>query len=156
MIRGAIAVFLVLLAVALVVITLVVFTSGKYEIRSAHIFGLEVDITAGVWMWEVKCDPYDLCCTLGLEYLGFDYLPFSHILLFRLSPVRASIVASLLSGYPLFRLYRRFTRTRRRRRSGRCVSCGYCLTGNVTGVCSECGTSVKASMRQQATVETSS
>ncbi len=28
----------------------------------------------------------------------------------------------------------------RRRRSGLCLECGYNLTGNITGKCSECGT----------------
>jgi hypothetical protein len=28
----------------------------------------------------------------------------------------------------------------RRRRQGRCLACGYNLTGNVSGICSECGT----------------
>lgn len=154
-IRGAIAVFLVVLAVALVVFTLVVFASGEYEIQSGRIFGTRWDVTAGLWIWEVGCDPYVLCYPLGLRHLGFDYLSFTHILIFRLSLVRASIVTFLLSAYPLFWLYRRFTRPRRRRRNGRCVSCGYDLTGNVTGVCSECGTPIKAPMRQQATVETS-
>jgi len=31
----------------------------------------------------------------------------------------------------------------RRRKSGKCVSCGYDLTGNVSGVCPECGTAVE-------------
>jgi hypothetical protein len=36
------------------------------------------------------------------------------------------------------RAYRRI----RRRREGRCLSCGYDLTGNVSGVCPECGTAI--------------
>ena len=34
-------------------------------------------------------------------------------------------------------------RRRRRRRRGLCVQCGYDLTGNTTGVCSECGQRVE-------------
>jgi hypothetical protein len=33
------------------------------------------------------------------------------------------------------------------RRRGLCVSCGYDLTGNVSGVCPECGTSIKPGPR---------
>ena len=33
----------------------------------------------------------------------------------------------------------------RRHRPGHCRNCGYDLTGNVTGVCSECGTKVEGS-----------
>ena len=32
---------------------------------------------------------------------------------------------------------------RRRRRIGMCLSCGYDLTGNVSGTCSECGTRIQ-------------
>jgi hypothetical protein len=32
---------------------------------------------------------------------------------------------------------------RRRRASGLCLACGYRLTGNVSGVCPECGTPVR-------------
>ena len=35
-----------------------------------------------------------------------------------------------------------FTRRRWRRKHGLCVSCGYNLTGNVSGACPECGTEV--------------
>lgn len=52
---------------------------------------------------------------------------------------------ALLIAYPVWavvgdRLIRRLRR--RRLRGGHCGACGYDLTGNVTGVCSECGTPV--------------
>lgn len=37
---------------------------------------------------------------------------------------------------------------RRRARRGLCRSCGYNLTGNVSGICPECGTAVKAAQRE--------
>lgn len=40
--------------------------------------------------------------------------------------------------------YRGPVRRRRRRRRGLCVNCAYNLTGNVTGVCSECGTRIRS------------
>jgi hypothetical protein len=45
----------------------------------------------------------------------------------------------LFATYPAIALIRGPLRRRRRRRRGLCVSCGYDLTGNVTGRCSECG-----------------
>jgi hypothetical protein len=36
----------------------------------------------------------------------------------------------------------RFSRATRRMASGRCQRCGYNLTGNVSGVCPECGTAI--------------
>jgi hypothetical protein len=37
--------------------------------------------------------------------------------------------------------------SRRGRRRGHCIECGYCLTGNSSGVCPECGTAVKLASR---------
>jgi hypothetical protein len=49
------------------------------------------------------------------------------------------VVSSL---YPLIAFIRGPLRRWRRRRKGLCVSCGYNLTGNVSEVCPECGTSL--------------
>ena len=48
-----------------------------------------------------------------------------------------------LATYPTIAFVRGPLRRRRRRKRGECVSCGYNLMGNVTGVCSECGTAVR-------------
>jgi hypothetical protein len=48
----------------------------------------------------------------------------------------------LLAGYPAI-TFARWRARRRRRRAGRCAKCGYDLTGNVSGVCPECGNKVK-------------
>jgi len=58
---------------------------------------------------------------------------------------RAALPALLLvaGAYPLFWISRRtfsVLRKRRRERRGRCLSCGYSLTGNTSGICPECGT----------------
>ena len=45
----------------------------------------------------------------------------------------------LLAPYPTIALVSGPLRRWRRRKRGECVNCGYNLTGNVTGVCSECG-----------------
>ena len=52
-------------------------------------------------------------------------------------------VALALAAYPLVTLNRGPLRRRRRRKRGQCLDCGYDLTGNVTGVCSECGSKIE-------------
>ncbi len=51
----------------------------------------------------------------------------------------------LFGAFPFYALLRIQERRRRRRRreQGLCVDCGYDLTGNVTGVCSECGLEIE-------------
>ena len=53
-------------------------------------------------------------------------------------------IVVLLGTYPAFTFARGLIRRRRRRRDrrGLCLKCGYDLTGNVSGVCPECGTLV--------------
>ena len=55
--------------------------------------------------------------------------------------VRCSVapLVLLLAVYPTISLIRGPLRRRRRRGKGLCLKCGYDLTGNVSGVCSECG-----------------
>jgi hypothetical protein len=50
----------------------------------------------------------------------------------------------LFAIYPTIAFIRGPLRRWRRRRKGLCVACGYDLTGNVSGVCPECGTEVKS------------
>ena len=50
------------------------------------------------------------------------------------------IVAVVLAAYPTIAFIRGPLRRWRRRRKGLCLKCGYDLTGNVSGVCPECGT----------------
>ena len=50
------------------------------------------------------------------------------------------MLVGLLGSYPVaFIIFRGPLRRWRRRRRGLCTACGYNLTGNTTGVCSECG-----------------
>lgn len=53
--------------------------------------------------------------------------------------VPAPVLTTLLTAYPLLVWIRGPLRRLRRRRLGQCIHCGYHLTGNTTGVCSECG-----------------
>ena len=52
------------------------------------------------------------------------------------------MAAILCSIYPAIALIRGPLRRHRRRKKGLCLKCGYNLTGNVTGVCPECGEAV--------------
>jgi len=52
-------------------------------------------------------------------------------------------IAAALAAYPIFVMARRDETRRRRRSRGQCVACGYDLTGNLSGVCPECGTEAK-------------
>lgn len=55
----------------------------------------------------------------------------------------AWLPAPLFAAYPLWCFYRGPWRRRRRKAKGQCLRCGYDLTGNVTGVCSECGATIE-------------
>ncbi len=54
-------------------------------------------------------------------------------------------VAALFWAYPVVVFIRGPMRRFQRMRRNRCLKCGYILTGNVSGVCPECGTPVKSS-----------
>jgi hypothetical protein len=53
--------------------------------------------------------------------------------------VSHALVLVVLSAYPAFAFIRGPLRQYRRRRNGLCTKCAYNLTGNVSGVCPECG-----------------
>jgi hypothetical protein len=50
------------------------------------------------------------------------------------------VIGAVAASEAVLRVHRR--RRRKRERSGRCAACGYDLTGNVSGICPECGMSV--------------
>lgn len=50
---------------------------------------------------------------------------------------------ALFVPYPAIAFIRGPLRRWRRRRKGLCLACGYDLTGNMSGVCPECGTQIK-------------
>ena len=54
------------------------------------------------------------------------------------------ILFGLCCIYPVVVVIRGPLRRRRRRKRGACQKCGYGLTGNVSGVCPECGVEVPA------------
>ena len=52
-------------------------------------------------------------------------------------------IPAAIFGAAAYVLARPLLRARHRRREGRCMTCGYDLTGNESGVCPECGTAVE-------------
>ncbi len=58
------------------------------------------------------------------------------------------LVTGLVAVCPCAAFFRGPWRRHRRRRRGRCVRCGYDLTGNLSGVCPECGGSAKAQKKR--------
>jgi hypothetical protein len=61
---------------------------------------------------------------------------FSAIWELRIPPIPLMF---LFLAYPVLAYVRGPLRRWRRKKKGQCLKCGYNLTGNVTGVCSECG-----------------
>lgn len=72
--------------------------------------------------------------------------------------VNASSEVALAMGVvfgicPTFAILRGPVRRRWRRRHGRCTQCGYDLTGNVSGVCPECGRNVAVDAQETQPVQ---
>lgn len=72
----------------------------------------------------------------------FSVFTFSYAVYeFRGAIVPLWLIALISFPYPIVTLNRQW-RKRKRRKRGKCLQCGYDLTGNVTGKCSECGTAI--------------
>jgi hypothetical protein len=97
--------------------------------------------------FEIESDtiepPQNLICGFGfrLENLAASTQSGSPSRVISISSPLYLFVA-MASIFPLLSLARTRSalRRRRRRRQNRCITCGYNLTGNTSGVCSECGT----------------
>ncbi len=77
----------------------------------------------------------------GFEYAAYPYDsgPPGSSLWWVEAPLGA--VGALLATGPLASILHAHWQARRRRKRGLCLTCGYNLTGNTSGVCPECGTS---------------
>jgi len=75
------------------------------------------------------------------RFMGVKYVAHANSWGYRMVHFRISlwVLATLLAAYPAVALARGPLRRHRRRRKGLCLKCGYNLTGNVSGVCPECG-----------------
>ena len=93
--------------------------------RSMFTIALGVD----EWPWG-----YYLRVPVGFGHVHFWFTPFWQPVL-------------LLLAYPVAAFAWRVFRGRRRNRMGLCERCGYNLTGNISGVCPECGQKIPSEQR---------
>jgi hypothetical protein len=84
-------------------------------------------------LWRSYLSP--LCLEVFGVNLGSRPPPTVHYHCDRVPLWLIMVLAISLAGLPMLRTAKR----RHRRRHGRCVKCGYDLTGNVSGACPECG-----------------
>ena len=73
-------------------------------------------------------------------WIQFNYTAADEFFFFAHCPFWIPML--VLAAYPTFAFFRGPLRRYRRRRRGLCPKCGYNLEGNVSGVCSECGTTL--------------
>ena len=99
------------------------------------------------WYWRTYQPPDSSPFIAGLTddtgMFGFDYqsgMKWGDRVTRALVPIWAAVVPG--ASVVLFWAWRR-ERKRRYRRPDQCAACGYDLTGNVSGVCPECGTPVQ-------------
>lgn len=78
------------------------------------------------------CEPFGTFLIEGKSYVNFGALTVAWQVAFPL------LLPLVLSSVVTALLYRRV----RRIRPGHCSTCGYNLTGNESGICSECGTKI--------------
>ena len=149
MIRKAIILLLTLLALALCVGTI----KGGLDECTACEFGenrslwICQSLRGTLLMYWTVGDPSKP--DIGWGWLGFGFRrgpmysqhdnKYSHTVYGVSCPWWFGIVA--FGTYPLTAFIRGPVRRWRRRRKGLCIKCGYDLTGNISGVCPECGES---------------
>ena len=94
------------------------------------------------WFWEVpRAEVY------SMPGVPLTFLSRRHLVMGVHSPiwmldVPLWTIFVVTTPYPTIAFIRGPLRRWRRRKRGECVNCGYDLTGNVTGVCSECGVNI--------------
>ena len=159
MIRKAIIVVLTLAAIGTGVGWIVSFTSSISYTRSAkrvtlHGGFIEVKTFSAYPQYQPRQGWHVMSCTTQgylhpcdctfaewLSHQGLQGLQGGKLFTVA-SGVPCGFPFVLFSAYPIFAFIRGPVRRWRRRRKGLCLKCGYDLTGNETGVCSECGTEV--------------
>jgi hypothetical protein len=100
--------------------------------------GVFVSSSAGGGAWDAGFNPGTVRWHVGRFARVEEVAGGNHV---RFLTIPAWPLAALFAALPALHLYRR---TRRRHLPGQCPSCGYNLTGNVSGVCPECGTATSA------------
>jgi ribosomal protein L37E len=140
MIRKAIIILSATLAAVTAVLAALICFWGESCVRlplSDKILWLQDNYSVH-FFWQVPTErAYGYSDNFG-SFAGFsyDYIPFSRDVFVEI-PLWAPLV--LFAVYPAIAIVRGPLRRRHRRKHNQCLHCGYNLTGNVTGICSECG-----------------
>jgi hypothetical protein len=88
-------------------------------------------VFAGKQPWPMILAPFAITLLVGILTAAF------HSFLLSILATASTLCMSSL-------LVRRYAPDRQRPRTGFCYHCGYNLTGNVSGICSECGTVIRS------------
>jgi hypothetical protein len=90
--------------------------------------------------WQPSVSPDPTCWHPRFETVGLDSAVF--VKWWLVIPFWVPVLVSSVATVILFR------GVRRKQRKGSCRSCGYDLTGNMSGVCPECGTPIADGRRK--------
>jgi hypothetical protein len=117
-----------------------------YAVRATESYGVGMEYAGAIaFLQRLRPeygdnDPDDVWIDGG----GFRYVRITSAGMRRWNlALPAWFLVVITAALPLARTARRMG-TRNRRRPGHCPACGYDLTGNVSGVCPECGKGVGA------------
>lgn len=110
---------------------------------------LAITKTSTTVSWNSTYDAPQALAENGIRFAGFKAVhsvqhaeghpPYLLWYISRTVTVPVWFPIVVLSPYPTWALFIVPLRRRRRKRKGLCLRCGYDLTGNVSGSCSECG-----------------
>ena len=134
-------IIIVVLAMAMVGIVALCLIGLGWPIVYVH-HGDEVSVRSGVlYIYRLHVPPW------GPGYTQYNWRPFLEALLSGggcLHRLRMPLWVPFLifAPYPTLAFFRGPVRRYRRRKRGLCVNCGYNLTGNISGICPECGTPI--------------
>ena len=105
---------------------------NRYRLKTVLVWRIEGTLSYKVWRHSA----------LGVTYFGAESSdanrPGSSVRVRRLT-LPFWLPAVLLFAYPIVAYYRGPRRRQRWRDKGLCLHCAYDLTGNVSGICPECG-----------------
>jgi hypothetical protein len=97
----------------------------------------------GVYSCKLRRASFLLKLPLGHGAYAVSPSPFKRPSVYTLPGWGSGVVTLMFAAYPTIAFIRGPLRRWRRSRGGLCLKCGYDLTGNVSGVCPECGTKIE-------------
>lgn len=135
------AILLIPLALGLL---LLIKETHRHFSRTAFWSVVAAVIAANVMLYVTGCS-LELIDLPGLLVVG-PFLPFTAAPIVNFAFLAAYVAISALAyAYTAGRIVGAIgaRRSRARRAAGACSNCGYDLTGNISGVCPECGTRIQ-------------